>query len=41
MVQGSDNGKHETHNAVSMAQRESVSNARSSLTIIRSLESCL
>jgi hypothetical protein len=41
MAQGSDNGKHDMRNALSVVQRESVSIARSSLTIMRPLESCL
>lgn len=41
MAQGSDNGKHEPHNAISVAQRDNVSIARSPLVVAPSLECCL
>lgn len=40
MVQGTDNGKHEPRNAISVAQRDDVSNARSLLAVTPSLEHC-
>jgi hypothetical protein len=41
MVQGSDNGKHETHDAISMAQCGNASIARPLLAIAPSPERCL
>jgi hypothetical protein len=41
VVQGADNGKHETHNAISVAQRDNVSIGRSLLTVAPALERCL
>jgi hypothetical protein len=40
MVQGTDNGKHEPQNAISVAQRDNVSIARSLLAVAPSLERC-